>query len=217
MNLNTNRMKQIKIKGKRVYKKALVRNIVNNYSSANINVVREGLSWYADAHNLCENLANKYGTSASKVAGIIAALSPLTSWERNKEIAELFLKGQRKGLHTNRMIAKAEAVLACGSWYDIPDILNGDKIRSFFFNIYSPFSSSQKYVTIDRHAISVAYGREINDKDRPQLTKNQYNFISDAYMLAAKEISANLNVLILSFEVQAITWVNFRINKQIIN
>lgn len=209
--------KQIKIKGKRVYKKALVRNIVNCYNDASIHSLREGLAWYKDAHHLCENWANKYGTDASKVAGIIAALSPLTSWDRNKEIAELFLQGKRKGLHTKVMIDKAEKILSCNSWDDIPEILNGDKITSFFHNINTPYSRFSHFVTIDRHAISVAYGREINDKERPQLTRKQYNFIAMAYVDAAKEISAKLGVIRLPLEVQAITWVHFRINKQIID
>ena len=210
-------MKQIKIKNKRVFKKTLVRNIVENYNSASINVIREGMAWYKDAHHLCENWANKYGTDASKVAGIIAALSPLTSWERNKEIAELFLQGKRKGLHTKAMIDKAEKILAANSWNENPEILNGDKITSFWYNIRAPYSRFGHFVTIDRHAISVAYGREINDKDRPQLTKKQYNFIAMAYVDAAKEISKGLGVIRLPLEVQAVTWVNFRINKQIID
>ena len=209
-------MKQIKIKGKRVYKKTMVDNIIEAFVGSTYHEKSVGFQWYQDANNLADTLSRESGYSIFKTAGVIAALSPLTSWDRNKEIARKFLVNrERKGLHTTKMIGKAEKILEADNFTQVLKILNGDKIRNFAENILHPFRAWA--VTIDRHAISVAYGREISDKERPQLTNKQYEFIADAYRSASKTLSQNTQVAIAPHELQAVTWVNFRIKKQTID
>ena len=203
-------MKQIKIKGKRVYKKTLVNNILNAFNNSTKANKEEGFGWYEMAYRHAEKMSQYNGLPTFQNVGIIAALSPLSSWERNKETALLYSQGQRKGLHTNKMIEKCAKIKETNSFDAVLEILNGDKIKSFAYNILK-FGSFCPVTTIDRHAISVAYGRRISDKDRPTLTTKQYQFISDAYVDATKIIRKNTQVNILPQELQAITWVWFRI------
>jgi len=204
-------MKQIKIKGKRVYKKALIDNILDVYWAASSNVVAEGYSWYRHANNLAITMSKISGLKTFQCAGIIAALSPLSSWEQNKKNAIAYAEGRRTGLHTKAMMKKCEMIEKSTTFEEVWDVLNGDKIKSFALNIldYGRFCST---VTIDRHAIGVAYGKVISDKDRPQLTARQYEFISDAYIQATKQLRAETsNKFLLPQELQAITWVQWRI------
>ena len=203
-------MKQIKIKGKRVYKKTLVNNILSAFDRSTYENKVEGFGWYQKAYSHAETMRHYNGLPTFQNVGIIAALSPLSSWQRNKETALLYAQGQRKGLHTNKMMQKCAKIEETRSFDEVLEILNGDKIKSFAYNIQK-FGSFCPVTTIDRHAISVAYGKRISDKDRPALTSKQYQFISDAYVDATKIIRKNTQVNILPQELQAITWVWFRI------
>jgi len=207
--------KQIKIKGKRVYKKTLVNNLLSIYTKAqdNRSVTLEGRRWYQLAYNHATRMSAINGLPVYKSAGIIAALSPLSSWDRNKETALLYAQGQRKGLHTNKMIEKCAQIEVAQGFEEVAKILNGDKIVSFYKNIcgYNVWSDD---VTIDRHAIAAAYGKNISDKDRPQLTKSQYKFIADAYVEATIEIKYTLNMEYTPHQLQAIIWVWWRIYGQ---
>ena len=203
-------MKQIKIKGKRVYKKTLVNNILSAFDRSTYENKVEGFGWYQKAYRHAENMSHHNGLSTFQNVGIIAALSPLSSWQRNKETALLYAQGQRKGLHTNKMMQKCAKIEETRSFDEVLEILNGDKIKAFAYNIQK-WGSFCPVTTIDRHAISVAYGKRISDKDRPALTSKQYQFISDAYVDATKIIRKNTQVNILPQELQAITWVWFRI------
>ncbi len=162
--------------------------------------------WYEEAHILAQNLAYKYlgsnqGASLAKVCGIIAALSPLKSWDENKKIAESFLRDGR-AKHTKMMSDKAKAILnGSGEIDEISEILNGLKITSFFLNILDPFSSAA--VTIDRHAVSIAIGKKVTG-DKLKMTGNQYEFFANCYRIAG----AKLNLRPLT--VQSTTWTTWR-------
>ena len=133
----------------------------------------------------------------SKVLGVIAALSPLTEWNKNLELAEgLIRTGDCK--HTKVFKDKARRILYSGETDDIIlSILNGNKIKSFYMNLMYP--DEKEFVTIDRHAISIVLGREATDKER-SLTDKQYQFFSECYKEVARELDILPNFL------QSITW-----------
>ena len=167
--------------------------VVNNILKV-YNIADEPNDWYNEANCFAHMLGVKHlnngndmlpTTTFAKVCGIIAALSPLKSWEENKKIAEVFLM-TGKGKHTKAMTQKAKDILASdGEIETISDILNGSKITSFFLNILQPQKSQA--VTIDRHAVSIAVGRKIVG-DKLQMSVTQYEFFANCYRIAALKL-----------------------------
>lgn len=188
-----------KFKGETLKLRRCVKNIVDVYNSSN---KFTSFNWYQDANNFARKLATKYDVELSVACGVIAALSPLKSWDENKRIAESFLKNGR-GLHTKVMLDKAYQIkLSDGDIETIAMILNGNKITSFFINIYSPEQSN--FITIDRHAISIVIGRNITNAEGIGITFKQYSFFVNAYKLAGIKLGVE------AIRVQSVTWQNWR-------
>src|SRR5690606_32788242 len=122
-------------------------------------------------------------------------------WDENKIIARSFLTGG-SCKHTAVMKNKAIAILkSSGSAEEIAEILNGNKITSFFLNILFP--SRENNVTIDRHAIAIALGRNAKDNEQ-QLTTGQYLFFENCYKIAAEKRNVNPAFM------QSATWEKWR-------
>lgn len=179
---------------------------VNNILRVYDNAECDGMDWYQEAHEFARGLAGKYllpkkdadKQVLTKVCGIIASLSPLKTWEQNKIIAEEFLR-DGKVKHTKLFKGKAkEILLSDGNIDTVAEILNGNKITSFFLNILDPYNNT--VVTIDRHAVSIA----INQMVDPVMTDNQYEFFVNAYRIAAMRRNVRPS------QMQAITWVKWR-------
>lgn len=162
--------------------------VLMGYNEAGEDELEKGMVWYQEARQKACEIMDCH--SLEKAAGVIAALSPLKTWENNLEIAELLIKkGERK--HVGHLCDKAEAIL---NGADIPSTLNGNKITNFYFNIVDPWDT--KPVTIDRHALRMAGLRH-----DLSLTTKQYEIVAQAYREAAKRKN------ILSNQMQAITWL----------
>ena len=116
----------------------------------------ERSDWYQEAHDWAKALGLVHNISTPKVCGVIAALSPLKTWEQNLKIArDLILTGDCG--HMGAFKKKAiDIVHSSGHDSEIVRILNGNKITSFYLNIKYPDRISE--VTIDRHALSIALG-----------------------------------------------------------
>lgn len=191
-------MKQ-RYNGKTLYTKRVKNNILNIYDSSTIEARRD---WYGIANDFAKQLSTTYDVPLQKVCGVIAALSPMKNWKENMRIAELFIAdGVAK--HTKLFSKKAKDIMeSSGDVNDIVNILNGNKIISFFLNILNPETS--KNITIDRHAISVALGYRVKDKDLKSLTNNQYEFFVNCYSIAAEERGVS------GLLMQSATWVTQR-------
>lgn len=158
--------------------------------------IAAGKRWYDDARHLASTLARTRGTLAM-AAGVIAALSPLTPWDRNKELAvRAFADGQASGTLTNSIRA-ANRILA---GEDPLDVLKSDKVRNFFLSILG----SPDAVCVDRHALEVYQGKRYADKDRPSVGKRLYRDAAAAYVEAANRTPFTAT------QVQAITWLVWR-------
>ena len=178
----------------------VVNNILRIYDQSTITH-----NWYVEANTLARELAMKYlpedMRGHEKVSGIIASLSPLKSWDENKKITIIFLQSGR-AKHTKVMQDKANSILQSNGEVDvIAEILNGDKITSFFLNIIQPYTSQA--VTVDRHAVSIAVGESLTG-DKLGMTTNQYRFFETCYRVAANKRNE------LPSQMQAITWVKWR-------
>jgi hypothetical protein len=178
--------------------RTLTRNVAAALDRATAADWLEGLDWYRVAAGEARALAADYGVSFEAAAGVIAALSPRTSWELNVSYArELFETGKAPTLGRN--VDKARAIAAGAS----PDaVLGGDKVRSFYSNIVHPASDA---VCIDRHAVDCAVGRQLSDRERgPYLsTSARYRAFADAYRAAARTATYPCTPA----QCQAVAWV----------
>ena len=165
------------------------------------------LDWYTDAHEECTELWTLSPLYLCQIVGVVAALSPMKSWSQNIiQARKMILTGDCG--HMKSMKSKAERIMKLDrdmSYEEmktaISDILNGNKIVSFFHNILEP--NETNVVTIDRHAISIAIGRKATDKEQ-QLTRNQYEFLAQCYQYTAEGLGMTASKL------QGITWSNYR-------
>lgn len=174
-----------------------VMNILAMYLRATDAEVASGMSWYDDAHALALDLT---GGDAWKGAGVIAAFSPLTPWDRNVFLARtLFENGgvMEGGTLKNSINA---AVRIYNGEHTL-DVLRGDKVRAFASAIADPANST--IATIDRHAYDIAMGAYHTDDTR-KIGKRVFRELSDAYCEAAE--LAGISVA----QMQAITWVAHR-------
>lgn len=194
-------MKQ-KFKGQTLTLSKCVKNILSVYNSAtNIKT-----NWYVSANWFAQDLAKKHDVPLSVACGIIASLSPLKSWTENKIIAQKFLQSG-EGKHTKAFIEKPRQIRASnGDVETIALILNGNKTISFFINILEPHQ--QNFVTIDRHALSIALGRNILEHEGKGITYTQYQFFVNAYNVAG--LKAKISPVLM----QSITWETWWENKK---
>lgn len=168
----------------------------------NLSQPEDRYDWYTEAYKFALSVSEVTGLTINQVAGVIAALSPLKTWEQNKIQAMQMIKTGNCG-HMKAFKGKAAQIIASnGNEEGILKILKGSKITSFYLNIRYPDKSIN--LTIDRHALSVCLGRWVSDLDYSGMTVKQYQFFSDCYRHAA----ARLNVSPLL--VQSATWVVWR-------
>ena len=179
-------------------------NIIKAYLSAAPNDIEDGMSWYDSANTLARTLSPE---DTARGAGVIAALSPLTSWPLNVRRAhEVFNTGTTSGLKRN--VSKAVRIFNG----ETPlDVLSGPKVRSFYLNIMG--QDTLESVTVDRHAIDVAYGMVMDDKQRAMAIRGKagYSKIAQLYLDAAQSLN------ITGAQLQAITWVYWRRNHAVAN
>ncbi len=195
----------MKYKSKELTKRKVVNNILRYHELATETEVTGGLTWYTEAHDLCVDLSERTGYPVLNIAGVVAALSPQTSWELNKVYVVRFLADKLDArANTTANKKKALACLSAGNTGDVKRILNGNKTKAFFFNI--AFPEVHGIATVDRHAVAICLQRPEKVKALPpvQLTDNQYNFFEDCYNSASEKLGVN------SLELQAITWVTYR-------
>lgn len=173
-----------------------VRNILHIYTTGPDDLREAGLTWYDETH--ADALEWAAG-DAWKGAGVIAAYSPLTPWDRNKELARtsLFWGGARTESLGNSVRAAQRII----DGEHTLDVLKGDKVRAFAAAIADPANS--KIATIDRHAHDIAIGYQCTDNNR-KIGKRLFRAMSDAYVTAAE--MAGIGVP----QMQAATWCIWR-------
>lgn len=167
---------------------------------------KERFDWYKGANDFAfmvsYHLPDKNGHI--KACGILAALSPMVKWTKNMELALLVIKGvQPEDLPCLKANArKAKAIMDSDGKQDtILKILKGQKISAFFLNILYPKKAI--HLTIDRHALSIAVGKSLNNSDM-QITAGQYEFFSECYRWTAAKL--HISPLLL----QSATWLAWR-------
>ena len=185
-------------------------NIKRIYNKATPQEIIEGVAWYAKAQEDAKNIAVQYDIPLSTVVGVIASLSPNNKWERNvinaRDLIEGFLNGEYKEsikVSTyHPMKDKAWSILTdmLQEPSDILTRLNGQKIKSFFECIMG-----YDACCIDGHAYNIWRGERFGlTTDKTNIGKKLYAEIQTDYVKLAKQLGRK------AYEVQAITWVVWR-------
>ena len=176
-----------------------IRNIISVWSLATNGQVRQGRDWYRTAHETAVMLADG---DVRTGAGLLAALSPQTSWWLNIELAcEAFETGNATR-HVGDACGKANKILA---GVDPEDVLPMQRKTGHFYRcILNPDDAVS--VCIDRHAHDIAVGVAYGNWPRGLSAYGRYALIADCYREAAERLGELPSV------VQAIVWVTWREN-----
>ena len=163
----------------------------------------DGMRWYNEAHSLAAELAARHGVSIIQAAQVISVLSPKKKWESNRrEAVAIFCEhftGEKPALGyfaTKATIAECHSIIAGEFLIPIKRV----KTYSFADNIAYPNTSRE--ITIDRHALRVAY-----DDITPAIDKvgiNAYKYARQAYQQVADSLG------IKGYQLQAVCWIVYK-------
>lgn len=171
--------------------------------------IEAGLSWYDNANQFVTMTSLNYDVPADKVAKIVAVLSPVSKWERNKRDAWLLLSWANL---TGEQITnlpfgtyKANVRKAWRVYHDLEDLLpKSQKTFAFYRNIML----DPDHVTIDRHAITAIGGVKFLNKIASKSASGAYSLTEYRYKKAADAYKNMANKYNLTpYELQAIVWM----------
>lgn len=174
-----------------------VSNVVSVWSLATSKQAEEGRGWYARAHETAAMLADG---DVRVGAGVLAALSPQTSWWQNVELAADALETGRASRHTGDSCSKANRIMAGEDPVAVLPMQR--KTGHFFRSILNP--SDPTAICVDRHAHDAAVGVPYGSWTRGLDARGRYALISHAYWEAAQQLGQ------LPSTVQAVVWVAWR-------
>lgn len=187
----------IPIQGGAEAREYYVRNIVSVWSLATDDEFEQGAHWYEQAHWTARMLADG---DVRMGAGLLAALSPQTSWWLNVELACDAFETGRATRHTGDSTSKANKILAGA---DPEDVLPMQRKTGHFYRcILDP--DDPVSVCVDRHAYDIAVGIPLGDWNRGLSAHGRYALLAHCYWEAAQRVGALPSV------VQAVTWVTWR-------
>lgn len=204
--------------GETVYQKMLralhndyVHNLIAVYQLATNDDKENGRSWYPKMMQWCNDLAKDYDTTLSRVAGLLAALSPLKNPTRNQKITiESFANGRatgQMGVHLQR----AQSVYDGHNPSNALLNANGHKPKTwhFYHAIVNPDNNFS--FTLDIWMIRAMFGNaSLEYKHYGYATTDaKYGILLAAAIEASDILGINPN------DLQAITWVTFsRLHEQ---
>lgn len=174
-----------------------IHNVLNVWHSATPQQMAEGRSWYRLAHQMAAMMADG---DVRTGAGVIAALSPMTPWWRNVELAADACETGSPSQHLGDALSKACRILA---GEDPADVLPMQRKTGYFYRcILDP--SDGWAVCIDRHAHDIAAGVRFGDARRGLTARSRYDMIAGVYRQAAERLGE------LPMTVQSVTWTVWR-------
>lgn len=146
-------------------------------------------TWYIDANKFAQELSTKYNVELDKVCQVIAILSPLTPWEKNKLYAIQCLESYNNGtnLPCHQFTANTQKAYA---------VLNGQKItwgkKTYAF--YQNIVGNPNHVTVDSLMISAALGCPFYTGVLT-CTDSAYDMIADSLTYVAKRLNVTPSTL----------------------
>ena len=188
--------------GDKEYSRTMINN--NIKKTYKFSLGSEFNNWYQEAHDFGIDVSKVFDIPLSKVLGIVSVLSPLKEWNNNKKLAIQFIASGDCG-HMKNNKQKAKEIMSLDNdsalEFNILKIINGQKTTAFYLNMMYP--NRKDYVTIDRHAIAIAIGRNATEFEQ-SLTKNQYTFLKDCYIMVAETLG------LAPLHLQSITWQTWK-------
>jgi len=188
--------------GDKEYSRTMINNNIKKTYKFSLDT--EFNNWYQEANDFGKDVAKLFDIPLSKVLGVVSVLSPLREWELNKKQAIEFISSGDCG-HMKNNKKKARDIMSLDNdsalEFNILKIINGQKTTAFYLNMMYP--NRKDYVTIDRHAIAIAIGRNATESEQ-SLSKNQYKFLKDCYIMAAEKLG------LAPLHLQSITWQTWK-------
>lgn len=187
----------IKISPGEEVRERYVLNILNVWERATADQELQGRSWYRVANGIASMMADG---DTRMGAGLLAALSPQTSWWLNVELAADAYQTGRPARHVGDALSKANRILAGEDPAEVLPMQR--KTGHFYRSILNP--SDPSAICIDRHAHDIAVGRRFGYERRGLDARSRYELIADAYRSVALVLGE------IPSTVQAVTWVAWR-------
>lgn len=173
------------------------RQITNILDKTTYESRNSGKIWYTRVNRFCRDLGFKYNQPTWKVAAIMSALSPRSSFENNcYDTEELLKSGLNAKLKSPLFRKKAIAIYNASCYNETRSFFKektGRKTLSFWENIMLKGNR----VTIDVHMI-----RHLGIKG--SLTDKKYREAEEAIQKYAKKINVK------AYDLQAILWTTVR-------
>lgn len=185
-------------------------NLENLYRSAsslkNQTLIVGGSNWYAEARDFAAKTAVNCGVSFDVVVGVLAAMSPMSSWNVQIKYTEIFIKAILQGADYKTVGYGFPASRECAAKIilsgNVFPHLTGIKRLSFYGNILGDLST----VTLDIWAIRACLNNNVADKKIVgKCTKDSkardemiaaYHLFAERYNLAPATMQAIIWVLI---------------------
>ena len=199
---------------KKTYK-VTVGNIVKIYKQATESEITEGMNWYSNANQYCQEISDKTNNeiSVEHVAGVTSALSIRNEWSRNKldtfnlvvayhnlkKVDDVSVCTFTQNKHKAIKILESSAL-------NIDSILSGLKTQNFKRNICGDTSA----ITVDGHAFFIACGLVNPLSKTPSLSPKNYKLLQKVYRDATKYINKELGLNYVPMQLQAITWLVYK-------
>jgi len=185
------------------------RNILKVFAQCTDAELQHGRTWYSDAKQSAQKIADTYQLPLHVVIGVIAALSPTNSWEMNIRNADtmcrIFVDGgyveDTKPSTYKTMRDKAWSILQTmpHNIDDVAFILNGPKITDFAYCIMG-----NDVCVIDGHAWCIANADRRTMQEVPNIGKKLRADLQQAYSNAGKKHNMT------AYQMQAATWVAWK-------
>lgn len=168
----------------------------------------EGRRWYAEAAQDIASIGARVGRDAEDhtVAGVAAALSPLTRWERCLLDTQALVQAFEDGKSPEDITVTTPGTNRDRAWRILEgehplEALRGAKTRAFFRNLRGDWSVP----TIDSHAINAWHGRRVAGS-RTYLPRE----VTTIRRVTEDYIRASVTHELTPAEFQAIVWVSWR-------
>lgn len=183
-------------------------NLMSWYGLATETQVNRGMTWYERAREECYGITEQLvgyrdPLHMSKVAAVVAALSPRMPWERNIAVARKIIL---ECLHGDKLLSEVNAGLignAAKAYviYKTDDfnLLGTQKVYRFWHNLAHPDS---ELVTVDVWAYRAWKG--ILTGKEEAIPEKVYLDIEQDYITCAREVG------IRPYQFQAIVWETIR-------
>ncbi len=185
-----------------------VSNILEVFKQCTKEELEHGLTWYQQAKDRCQEIADKNEMPLHISVGAVSALSPTNNWEQNLKDGDLFCTtfadgGYREDVKAStykKMWDKAWSILEeNGDYETTANILNGPKITDFYRCIMG-----ENVCVIDGHAWCIAFADRRVMQEVPFIGKKLRVELQEAYTIAGEQHGMT------AYQMQAATWVAWR-------